>query len=386
MPVIKILSRGSAESSNALVKAYKNVYSQGGEDGILAEIFRIVGTQNKWCVEFGAWDGVFLSNTCNLIRNDGWSAVMIEGNPERCDRIRENYPGNKGVIPLCAMIGFEKGVDTIDHHLATTPIPKNFDLLRIDVDGIDWHIWESIVEYRPRIVVIEFNPTVPNDVVFIQDRDMGINEGCSAAALVELAREKNYELVAVTNGNCFFVVKEEFGKFAAAGVVDNKLSSMRNDRANYIWCTYNGKIYQTLSRLSWYGKNYVFGPESLQFLSEFWFHGQFQGRPNNSRKVSEKGAADLSTPASILRELQELRTIRPTLGVEEFNKRNKAAWGAVKELSLRHTEYLSAAPDPVPVLAPPAPPLAAGEVKKKTAPPSGVDRRATDKDKKKRRR
>jgi hypothetical protein len=364
MPVIKILSRGGAESSNGLVKAYKNVYSQGGEDGILAEIFRIVGTQNKWCVEFGAWDGVFLSNTCNLIRNDGWSAVMIEGNPERCDQIRQNYPGNKGVIPLCAMIGFEKGVDTIDHHLATTPIPKNFDLLSIDVDGIDWHIWESIVEYRPRIVVIEFNPTVPNDVVFIQDRDMGINEGCSAAALVELARDKNYELVAVTNGNCFFVVKEEFGKFAAAGVVDNKLSSMRNDRANYIWCTYNGKIYQTLNRLSWYGKNYDFGPESLQFLSEFWFHGQFQGRPNNARNVSAKDAPDLSTPASILRELQELRTIRPTLDVEEFNKRNKAAWSAVKELSVKHTEYLSAPPDPAPVLPPTAPPLASAEVKK----------------------
>ena len=348
MPVIKVLPRGDSENNNALAKAYKNVYSQGGEDGILAEIFRIIGAQNKWCVEFGAWDGVFLSNTCNLIRNAGWSAVMIEGNPERCDQIRENYPGNNKVIPLCAMIGFEKGVDTIDYHLATTPIPKNFDLLSIDVDGIDWHIWESIVEYRPRVVVIEFNPTVPNSVVFIQDRDMSINEGCSAAALVELAKTKGYELIAVTNGNCFFAVKEEFDKFAGAGITDNRLSRMRNDRDNFIWCAYNGKIYQTLGRLSWFGKNYEFGPESLQFLSEYWFHGQFQGRPVNTLERKDPHGPDLATPAGILRELHELRASRAKLTAEDFNARSKAAWAATKELCSRHTEYVAVAADSTP--------------------------------------
>jgi hypothetical protein len=34
--------------------------------------------RDKWCMEFGAWDGQFLSNTCNLIENGDYSAVMIE--------------------------------------------------------------------------------------------------------------------------------------------------------------------------------------------------------------------------------------------------------------------------------------------------------------------
>ena len=337
MPTIKVLPRGK-RVTNPLAKGFhRNVYSQGGEDGVLAEIFRIIGTRNKWCVEFGAWDGVFLSNTCNLIRNDGWSAVLIEGNPEKCEKIRENYPGNDKVIPLCAMIGFEKGVDTIDHHLGTTPIPRDFDLLSIDVDGIDWHIWESIVDHRPRIVVIEFNPTVPNDVVFIQDRDMAINEGCSAAALVALARDKGYELVATTNGNCFFVVREEFGKFADV-VKDNRLDVMRNDRDNFVWCTYNGKVYQTMRRLSWWGKNYEFGPESLQFLSEFWFQGKFQGRP----ATAPGSDTDLATSVGIIREFLELRSRGHLMAPDILNTRTKAVLAAAKAYLARHRHFVGA--------------------------------------------
>ena len=69
---------------NGLLRFGRKVHSQGAEDGVTEEIFRVIGTRSKWCVEFGAWDGVFLSNTCNLIRNHGWSAVLIEGDKTRC--------------------------------------------------------------------------------------------------------------------------------------------------------------------------------------------------------------------------------------------------------------------------------------------------------------
>ena len=32
----------------------KNIYSQSGEDGILAAILGTIGITDKWCVEFGA--------------------------------------------------------------------------------------------------------------------------------------------------------------------------------------------------------------------------------------------------------------------------------------------------------------------------------------------
>jgi len=51
----------------------RNVHSQNGEDGIIAEVLRRISETHelsRWCVEFGAWDGVYLSNTCCLIRNE----------------------------------------------------------------------------------------------------------------------------------------------------------------------------------------------------------------------------------------------------------------------------------------------------------------------------
>jgi hypothetical protein len=64
----------------------RTVHSQSGEDGVISWAFEIIGERSKWCVEFGAWDGVYLSNACNLIRNAGWSALMIEGDPKALRR------------------------------------------------------------------------------------------------------------------------------------------------------------------------------------------------------------------------------------------------------------------------------------------------------------
>jgi len=52
----------------------KNVYSQCGEDGVLLEIFNRIKIFNKFYIEFGAWDGLILSNTANLRLNKkmGW--------------------------------------------------------------------------------------------------------------------------------------------------------------------------------------------------------------------------------------------------------------------------------------------------------------------------
>jgi hypothetical protein len=34
-------------------------------------------SHQRWCVEFGAWDGHYLSNTYNLIQNSGEVAISI---------------------------------------------------------------------------------------------------------------------------------------------------------------------------------------------------------------------------------------------------------------------------------------------------------------------
>src|SRR6185437_11729185 len=56
-------------TNNYLGRFAKTVTSQDGEDGVLAEIFARLKIERGWCVEFGAWDGKFHSNTWDLVHN-----------------------------------------------------------------------------------------------------------------------------------------------------------------------------------------------------------------------------------------------------------------------------------------------------------------------------
>lgn len=166
-----------------------------------------VGIETRWCVDLGALDGYRHSNTHRLITEEGWSGVLIEANPSYFDRLRKLYQDNPNTYCFNEYISFEG--TTLDSILSRTPIPKNFDYLSIDIDGADYYIWESLENYRPKVVEIEFNPSFPNDISFVQPRDMSVFQGSSLRALTELARSKNYHLVGISEDvNGLFVHRD----------------------------------------------------------------------------------------------------------------------------------------------------------------------------------
>ena len=182
-----------------------NKYSQFGEDGIIEEICCRLGIKEGWFVEFGAWDGQHLSNTYNLLANKGWRGVFIECDPEKYQallRTKAAFP--ERLYTLCAMVGFE-GETRLDNLLATTPVPRDLDLLSIDIDSYDWQVWNALQHYHPKIVIIESNSAVPPGVSQIHDPPA--SSGASFAALVNLGQSKGYQLVCHT-GNCFFIRRE----------------------------------------------------------------------------------------------------------------------------------------------------------------------------------
>ena len=72
-------------------------------------------------------------------------------------------------------------------------------------------------------MVIEFNFTIPNDIYFVQDPDPELHHGASLLALIELGRDKGYELVAATYTNALFVEADNFAKF---DIADNGIDAM----------------------------------------------------------------------------------------------------------------------------------------------------------------
>lgn len=233
----------------ALSQFAGNVNSQHGEDGILAALFDRIGVTSKYAVEFGGWDGIFLSNIRNLILERGFSGLFIEGDAERARNLLENYKDYPNVDCMAAYVGF-RGEYTLDRILKEKNAPEQIDLISIDIDGYDYHVWDALKEYHPRVIIIEYNPTIPNEIVFINPRNESTFCGSSAAALVELGRQKGYSLVAVTETNLIFVTDEEYDK---VGIWDNSLEVLRQ-----VGIIGDGRYFQTYD-----GKVLLTGPGNL---------------------------------------------------------------------------------------------------------------------------
>jgi hypothetical protein len=201
------------ETSQWLLDHASNVYSQTGEDGILAKALNVLPQQDKWCVEFGAWDGRVSSNTYRLITEEGYSAVLLEADPRKFQDLKQNFLSKNNVYCLNEKVGW-LGSHTLDNLLSKTPITRNFDVLSIDIDGNDYHVWKAFTGYRPKIVVIEYNPTIPNGVDFVQKPLHGVCQGSSLDSLVKLGKSKNYELICVTELNAIFVDTIYFRQFS----------------------------------------------------------------------------------------------------------------------------------------------------------------------------
>ena len=219
----------------------RNNTSQHGEDGIIEKVLEVIGEMDKWCVEFGSWDGMHCSNTYSLIKDKGYAAVLIEGSAKRFKDLLKTFEGNDRVHAMNQFVGFE-AADSLNTILAETEMPQNFDLLSIDIDGNDYHVWDALKQYKPKVVVIEFNPTIANSVEFVQPRDMSLGQGSSCLSLTKLAKEKGYELVCCTLGNAIYVDSKYFDKF---GIEDNSVEVLRKDQSliTHLFCGYEGTVF-----------------------------------------------------------------------------------------------------------------------------------------------
>ncbi len=207
-----------------LLEKRRNDTSSHGEDGIIEAIFEVIGG-GAWCVELGALNGTHDSNVWTLIQKKNWSGVLLEADATYFEKLKKAYAGNPRAHCIQSFVSFA-GDSSLDMLLAQTPIPKTFDLFSLDVDGNEYHLWDSMEAYRPRVMVVEFNPSIPNSVSFVQPKDMSVYQGSSLRALVGLGQRKGYELVAANELNAFFVLRELFPLF---NIADNSIEVLHTD-------------------------------------------------------------------------------------------------------------------------------------------------------------
>jgi hypothetical protein len=198
----------------------KKVFSQNGEDGIIAEIFRRIETSNRFFVECGIQDGSE-NNTRALLEHDGWHGLWIETSAAYVAAARSNF----GSLPV-RIVERHITAENIVGILTDAGVPRDPDLMSVDIDGNDYWIWKAAASFRPRVVVIEYNAAYPpgENVVTPYDPDHvwdGTNRfGASLDALTALAAGLGYVLVGCDSRgvNAFFLREDLVSdRFSHAG-------------------------------------------------------------------------------------------------------------------------------------------------------------------------
>jgi hypothetical protein len=204
------------------------VFSQNGEDGVLAEILRRTGAPTRYFVEFGA--GYGFENNCAVLADcAGWSGLFVDAGSMESATLARKYGSNSRVSTLRAMVTPEN----VEALFEENAVPAEPDVLSIDVDGADYWIWEALSAYRPRVIVIEYNGTLEPGRRLVQPRDRGSWDqteyyGASLDALVSLGERKGYRLVhsELTGNNAFFVREDLPGEYPPADEVPHRAANL----------------------------------------------------------------------------------------------------------------------------------------------------------------
>ncbi|MBN1363965.1 MAG: FkbM family methyltransferase [Syntrophaceae bacterium] len=201
-----------AEKISDITLFEKKIYSQNGEDGIIETIFDRIGTTNKFFVEFGCGNGEEC-NTRYLKEHKGWKGIQMDSDSSFPQRIKKEFIN----------------ADNVNEIFLKYKIPGTFDLLSIDIDGNDYHVWKALKKYRPRVVIIEYNCLFPPNYDFVMKYDPDYkwdnsmwfgtsNIGASLLALQKLGTDKGYSLIGINSStvNAFFVINTLAKKYFIA--------------------------------------------------------------------------------------------------------------------------------------------------------------------------
>jgi hypothetical protein len=197
------------------------VFSQNDEDGRLLFIFSQIGSTNKKCIEICAGDGIEC-NTANLIINHGWHGLLVDGDENLVQKGIQFYSTCKDtrIFPPQFVHAWIEP-DNVNELIQQNGFLGEIDLLSIDIDGMDYWIWDAITIVNPRVVVLEYQDilgpdrsvTAPYSKQFSRFDIHPDFFGASLRAFYNLGKKKGYSLIGTNRYqyNAFFV-RNDVGK------------------------------------------------------------------------------------------------------------------------------------------------------------------------------
>jgi hypothetical protein len=203
-------------------------FSQNYEDGMIAEIFRRIGVKHRTFLEIGVGDGAENNTTCLLLK--GWQGWWIDGGAAEVASIQRRLLTMPETALRLTVRQALVSPGNARELLAQLRVPNEVDIFSLDIDQDTFHIWAALDDFRPRIVVVEYNSAIPPDTTWIHPYETGNcwnytqAFGASLKAFETLGRGYGYSLVGcdLTGINAFFVRDDLVGEhFAAPFTAEN---------------------------------------------------------------------------------------------------------------------------------------------------------------------
>lgn len=194
--------------------------SQKGQDSLIKHTFDVIGTTNKYCIEFGAVDGEISSNTWYFRNYEDWDCLLLDCSYEN---------------PAINLHKRQLTVENITDIFDGFKVYQEPDFLCIDIDGNDYWILDRILyKYRPRVIMVEtcirFEPTEAMIQVYNPDFRWNGQDwyGASPLAFKHLVESRGYTIVHIHLDDAIIVrndclteemiktAKDQFNVFAKA--------------------------------------------------------------------------------------------------------------------------------------------------------------------------
>lgn len=205
--------------------------AQGNQDGILAAIFKQIGTENKFFVEFGfgytCTQSQIEQKTCPLStmsEKDRGKALENDYSKKTntYQLFKNGWTGrlfdDKWAHPGIGLVKELLTPDTIVSKFEQNNVPHNVDYVSLDIDSTDLWVFKALVApsspYRPRVMTLEYNANFPVwAAVTVDDEwaawDDSFVFGTSIGAILIVAREAGYEPVYIEGGLDVFLVRSD---------------------------------------------------------------------------------------------------------------------------------------------------------------------------------
>tara|TARA_A100000164_G_scaffold800_1_gene662 strand:+ start:720 stop:1613 length:894 start_codon:yes stop_codon:yes gene_type:complete len=212
-----------SDNLNDINKYEFKITSQNNEDGIIEYIFNKIGLNKINFVEIGF--DFYQNNSLNFLGKAN-KGLFIDGSEDKVIKLKSIitllYPF-KNISVLKKFIDKDNLNLIIDSHFHND---EEIDFFSIDVDGIDYYLFETL-KVRPKVICIEYNfwfgPDIKCSIPYDKNFTWKINSiysGASLNSLCDLAKRKGYYLIALESHcvNAFFIRSDLKNNF---DIIDN---------------------------------------------------------------------------------------------------------------------------------------------------------------------